>query len=205
MNDSVYAPPKSDLTNTRASANTPFYVVSPFKMMVLFLATIGTYQLYWHYENWRLFKLRSQIEGTSGAKVWPVPRAVFSLFFVHALLRHVKRRAVAENRDTGFNSTLHASLMLLLMLSGTVLGNFPEASPYLIPATVIALILLVPTMFVYRAVQTFINQTCGDPLGAANDTFTVANYLWIAFGVLVWLGLAAGGAALLFGQSGEGV
>lgn len=205
MNDSVYAPPKSDLTKPRASASVPFYVVSTFKMMVLFLATIGLYQIYWHYKNWRLFKLRSQTEGTSGANVWPVPRAVFSLFFVHALLRHVKRLAVAENRDTAFNSTLNASLMVLLMLAGAVLGNFPEASPYLVPATAAALILLVPTMFVYRAVQTFINQTCGDPLGAANDTFTVANYLWIAFGVLIWLGLAAGAAAMLFGQSGEGV
>ena len=42
MTDSVYAPPKADLTKHQSDDTTEaFYVVSTMKMMVLFIATLG--------------------------------------------------------------------------------------------------------------------------------------------------------------------
>ena len=95
MTDSVYAPPKADLSKVQSDADTPaFYVVSTLKMMVLFIATLGAYQLYWHYKNWRNHQQKDLAEGGTDADIWPWLRMIFAVFFVHSLFREVK--AVAD-------------------------------------------------------------------------------------------------------------
>lgn len=186
MTDSVYAPPKSDLRTVAADSTDAFYVVSLTKMMVLFIATMGGYQLYWHYKNWRLVEQRSLSEGGPDSDVWPVPRAVFSIFFIHSLFGKVKDYALAQERPADFNHTLTATLIVLMSLFGLT-GMFVKEPKLLLLLSAASLILLTPIALLYRKAQRFINETCGDPMGSSNAQFTAANYIWIVVGVLVWL------------------
>ena len=186
MTESVYAPPKSDLRTVAADSTDAFYVVSLTKMIVLFIATMGGYQLYWHYRNWRLVEQRALSEGGPDGDVWPVPRAVFSIFFIHSLFGKVKEYAVAHERPADFDTTLTATLIVVMSLFGLT-GMFVKEPKLLLLLSAVSLILLTPIALLYRKAQRFINETCGDPMGASNSAFTAANYIWIVIGVLVWL------------------
>ena len=203
MTDSVYAPPKADLTKHQSDDTTEaFYVVSTMKMMVLFIATLGGYQLYWHYKNWRNHQQQSLAQGGPDGDIWPWPRMIFSIFFVHSLFREVKATGEAHQRETDFDVGTQATILVVLMIVSTLLSRVPETSSYAIKAQFLSIILLVPTMSVYRNAQRFINTSCGDPEGASNANFTTANYIWIVLGAILWLFVAwaavvlAGGGAI---------
>lgn len=202
MTDSVYAPPKADLSKVQSDAGTPaFYVVSTLKMMVLFIATLGAYQLYWHYKNWRNHQQKDLAEGGTDADIWPWLRMIFAVFFVHSLFREVKIVADTHQRESNFNVSTQATLMVLLMIASAGLSRVPEKASFFIVAQVLAIILLVPTMFIYRSAQRFINASCGDPEGTSNASFTVANYVWIALGAILWLFLVVGLIAMFGGHA----
>ncbi len=186
MTDSVYAPPKADMTIQSSDSTEAYYVVSLTKMMVLFLATMGAYQVYWHYKNWRRHQQESLRQGGSDGDIWPIPRAIFSIFFIHSLLAKVKQHAIAQQRPTDFNTTLTATLIIVLVLFG-VIGLFFSDPKMIVLLSVLQLVMIVPLMFVYRKAQRFINESCGDPNGETNASFTTANYVWIILGALMWL------------------
>lgn len=187
MTDSVYAAPQSNLGSGEDSSAHMFYVVSPLKMMVLFISTLGGYALYWHYRNWRLFK--NSEAGKSS--IWPAPRALFNVFFTHALMRKVRAHAAAAGRDIGSTSGTIASVMVLLTILSWILSSVPESSAYFLVATFISIAVVVPLMFVYRAAQVLINASCGDVAGESNSTFTAANVIWILVGALLWFAIVA--------------
>jgi hypothetical protein len=202
MTDSVYAPPKADLTKVHNDDTTEaFYVVSPIKMMVLFMATLGGYQLYWHYKNWRNHQQRSVALGGTDADIWPWARMIFSIFFVHSLFREVKMLGENHQRDTDFNVGTQATMLVILMIVSTLLSRVPDSSSFAIKAQILSIILLVPTMFIYGNAQRFINVSCGDPEGASNASFTAANYIWIALGAIVWLFFGWAIVTILGGES----
>ena len=55
--DNLYAPPTATIVDPQleaANRPTPFYVVSTTKVLVLSLATLGMYTLYWFWRHWKL-------------------------------------------------------------------------------------------------------------------------------------------------------
>jgi len=51
MNDSIYAPPKADLSKvdegSGSNGDTSLYVISLTKLTTLFFVTLGNYQIFW--------------------------------------------------------------------------------------------------------------------------------------------------------------
>jgi quinol-cytochrome oxidoreductase complex cytochrome b subunit len=186
MTDSVYAPPKSDLSAPTTDSTAAFYVVSLTKMMVLFIATMGAYQLYWHYKNWRFHQQLAASTNGPDSEIWPVPRAIFSIFYIHSLLGKVKQHALNHNRPVTINTVLIATLIVALALLG-LCGMLIRDPKLLVIFSVLGMCMLVPNMFLYRKAQGFINEACGDPAGDVNREFTTGNYVWIIIGVLIWL------------------
>ena len=62
-----------------------FFVTSPLKIVILALTTLGYYQLYWMYKNWRILQPN---DGKFDAGI----RSVFGLFFAFSLLRKMQVR-----------------------------------------------------------------------------------------------------------------
>lgn len=190
----LYAAPAAD----DAQQDPMFYVVSPRKFTILFLATLGGYQLYWFYKNWRCFKNRSLAASASATSIWPVPRAVFSVFFIHALFREVKQHAPGNAAVAAWRQSGHATALVILILLSNVLSRLGNRFDDNFWINAASLIVLIPILFTLRGAQDMINAACGDPLGAANAQLSGANYAWIVLGLLFWL-------LVLFGLFAPGV
>ena len=185
MNESVYAPPKADLSKIDAAGSdgdNAFYVVSIRKFTLLFFFTLGIYQLYWGYKNWSIYKDRCRYANTEDRNIWPIPRALFAIFFTHSLFYKVDEYATEKDRPLNWNVDSNAtSLVLLLILSGICerLSTKSIGSPW---TDLAWMLLLVPLYFGYRKAQRHINASCGDPQGLSNSELTGANWAWLIIG-----------------------
>ena len=153
--------------------------MSKRKFIVLFAATIGIYQVYWFYENWRLYR------DNSDEKIWPVARAIFSIFFVHSLFRILDRKLQGSGHRMYWNARSNATILVVLIIVNSMLGNAINtlSSPYV---DFLSVATLVPLAFVYCKAQVVINVCCDDPEGTRNDTLTWQNYSWCALGLASW-------------------
>lgn len=190
-NDNPYATPTADLVATPADTENPtFYVVGTMKFLLLYVATLGMYSIYWFYRNWSHYKAETR------ADVWPVPRAIFSVFFIHSLFRTVDERLRAQGKDFPWNPGAHATLLVVLMIVSNVLDRIAGKIESVGALDVASLVLLLPIAFVMLRAQGAINMACGDPEGAGNSRLSGLNILWIAVGgvfwVFVFIGLLAG-------------
>jgi hypothetical protein len=190
MNDSIYAPPKADLSVSSYSGSdgdNAFYVVSPLKFSVLFFVTLGGYQLFWMYKNWSSYKDRCRFADSSDRNIWPIARALFSIFFIHSLFYKVDAYAEEKARPLSWNVDTNATIMVLLLIATGIFGQLPNhqiGTPY---TTIAWMLLLVCLHFSLRKAQGYINASCGDPEGLSNSEFTAANWVWIVLGTIICL------------------
>jgi len=66
---------------------TPFFAVSLVKLVVLSLCTLGVYQWYWFYQNWRLIKDWERLH------ISPFWRTFWGYFFCHACFTRIREHA----------------------------------------------------------------------------------------------------------------
>lgn len=160
-----------------------FYVVSRKKLAILFIATAGLYGIYWFYKNWRNYKFHP----SGDRSIWPVPRAIFSIFFTHALFREIKANGHDKPVLAEWNNESHATKLVLTMIVSSVLDRLSYrsiGSPY---TDFASLVILAPWLTQLLSAQHMINAGCGDPDGASNSRLTNANYVWIVLGVIFWI------------------
>lgn len=184
----VYAPPQANL-QAQEDADTQemmFYVVSRRKFLLLFLATMGMYAIYWTYRNWRAYK------AASGESLWPAVRGVFLVFFTHSLFRHVDEALQRRHLDVKWSAGGDATLIVVI----TILSNFMDRLGSRMPDTplldMISILLLVPLAYLYLRAQTAINTACGDPEGSGNAGYSAANWLFLVIGGIFWVFIAIG-------------
>jgi hypothetical protein len=173
-----------------------FYVVALRKFALLFVATFGLYQVYWFYKNWSNFKGRMPFASEVGTTIWPVPRAVFSVFFVHALFKAVKQHAPDKPSVAAWGQSAHATLVVVLILLSNVLSRLSEKIDENFWLNMAAILIVFPLMVAIRNAQDMINIACDDPQGRTNATLTWANYTWIAIGTLCWVLILIGTFAM---------
>jgi len=176
-------------------AEPEFYVVSKRKLAILFLATSSLYVLYWYYKNWDRYKSRHPEASQFGSMVSPVPRAVFWMFFTHALFRKVKAYGHALPQVAGWRSGWHATIVVALMILANVVDVLIGGTAGDLVSIASVFVLLPP----FLIAQDKINLSCGDPEGESNDRLSKANWAWVIAGGVLWLILIA--AALLPGGS----
>lgn len=183
MSDNLYAPPQAELA-AASEAQRPFYVVSRNKFLTLFVLTFGLYQLYWAYKNWQQFKQ------ASGQPMWPVARALFAIFFTHALYREANAHIKQGGRTYDWRPGELATLFVVLVLISNVLDGLVRKNIGYPTVDLISLALLPLHGWVTWLGQRGLNAAAADPLGESNARFTPINYVFIVLGVLFWaLGL----------------
>jgi len=177
-NANIYRAPDAELLDKPAS-EAEFYIVAPHKFVLLYLGTWGLYEIYWFYRHWRLYR------DSHGLKLWPVPRAIFSIFFAYPLFSRIADRG-GETGGGQWSPGWYSVAYILLYIIGN-LSQFPEPGPnsgVLVLISLISLLLLAALL--YR-VQCHANAACGDPQGESNSRYDWANYFWLAIGALLWL------------------
>lgn len=174
-----------------------FYVVSPRKFTILYLATFSLYAIYWFYKNWANYRDWRQAT-PADASIWPVPRAIFSIFFIHSLFRKVKHVGQHSAVVQAWGNTVHAWLLVAFMLVSSVLDRLSSKGIGSPITDIGSLVMLVPMLFAFLPAQRMINQACKDPGGTGNNQFSGANIAWVVLGCIMWL-------LALFGLAGMGV
>lgn len=170
-------------------AGNEFYVVSPKKFIIMFLGTLGIYHFYWFYKNW------SNYRNETGAKVWPIARSFFSIFFVHDLFKKMLGKHSNPTSEMSKMVDIWALIYALTYLASQIsdhLSGKELGFPYI---DYISFILLPATCWSLYKAQILANTVCNDSDGSKNNKFSILNYLWLALGAVVW-GLMVWGMTL---------
>jgi hypothetical protein len=181
MEQNPYQAPAATVSDAADTSGLPFYVVSRRKFLWLMIGTLGVYSIYWFYRHWKAQNTQPNRD------YWPIPRAIFSIFFTHALFREMRhvldRRGDAYAFDPGPMATLAVVGSILSNLIGRLAGK-DIGSPL---TDVVAVALLAPVVWSLLRAQLAANRACGDPEGAQNADLTAANIVWLVVGGIWWL------------------
>lgn len=181
MNENIYAAPISDLVVEDETISNEFYIVSLKKFGILFLSTFGTYAIYWFYKNWKMHKAKYN------GSLWPVPRAIFNIFFAHSLFKKVDSSIKRDRLSFDWSPSGLATLFVIF----TIVNRFIDRLSLKEMGTPWVDIISIPVLFILYIillkVQKAINISQNDPQGNSNSDITVLNIVWILLGVVLWI------------------
>lgn len=184
--DIYQAPATAPLEQEQATEKHALYVVSPSKFSLLFLSTLGIYELYWQYRNWHGLKQNRDL------KVIPALRALFSLFFFGSLLKHINNELEEENASRRLSVVPLTTLYVITTLVSHGADRIAAKMETYGALDFISLALFPVIWLILLSTQKAINLSQNDPDGETNSSITWANGIWIFLGALLWLGLLAG-------------
>ena len=121
----------------RTADELPFYCVSAIKLSVLSLTTLGLYELFWFYKNWKL------VRASSGRDISPFWRALFSPLFCYSFGRTVNSAAESVNVARRISPALIAAIYAGLL----ALERLPD------PYWLICLFTFVPLLSIARQIR----------------------------------------------------
>jgi hypothetical protein len=105
--------------NTQPEENhtNEFYVVSLFKLAILFSCTLGTYIVYWSYRQWK------QQKAVTGEDCWPTMRGIFLIFFTHDLFGKIDKKIRLTEKAYDWNPQYTAGALVTLVLGARILDK----------------------------------------------------------------------------------
>ncbi|OUS00661.1 hypothetical protein A9Q81_10250 [Gammaproteobacteria bacterium 42_54_T18] len=186
MSDSFYSAPESEVELDEVREEGEFYVVSTLKFTVLYISTLGIYALYWFYRNWTVHKIKQ------GLDIWPIPRAIFAIFYIHSLFNNVNNKLKDSGSDFSWKSDVMATLFIVLSIASSVCDRLADSEIGLPYITFVSLIILPFTFYILLKAQKAINTAENDPAGSTNSSITALNCLWIFLGLLIWVAAIVG-------------
>jgi len=189
----IYEAPQADLEEGIASDESEFYVVSIRKFTLLFFFTLGIYTVYWFYKNWSLYKAHTH------GNQWPVPRAIFSIFFTHSLFGNIESSLFQKNKDYSWDAGGLASLYVILTIVSRVLDQLSNRSIGSPITDLISLATVPMIYYVLMSAQKAVNISQDDELGEGNKAITGFNICWMVLGVVMWALVILGIFAEAFG------
>lgn len=146
-----------------------YFPVSLIKFVVMHFCTVGMYQFYWFYKNWRLIQERDQSEAS------PFWRTVFTFIYCYALFEKVRSSAASLKIDQSISVQVLAGGWILL----SMLWILPD--PYWL-INFSSILFLIP---VQQAVNR-INESMV-PGHDRNERFTAWNMVAIVIGGVLFI------------------
>lgn len=191
MHDQVENSPDDDKEAGEVESSLEYFPVSESKLITLYILSFGLYGIYWFYKNWKL-----QQPGMD-KKIFPLVRAIFSIFFTHSLFNRIDKSAEHLEQRHKFRANMLATFFVCAVLIGNLLDRvFIHTSLMdgLSETTIIIISLIIFLLSAYplTVVQGTVNRINNDILGYLNHKYSLWNYLLIAAGSIFWMMLALG-------------
>lgn len=181
MQENIYAAPEADLTSIDEDSVQPaFYVVSPAKFLTLYFFTFSLYGLYWHYKNWKQYKIAYHDD-----EPMPIMRAIFSIFFTHALFAVIDSRIKDKEKEFTWKPNLWATIGVIALLASRIIDRVTASGSFTTAIEFVPIPLMIVYGLVLLKAQRAINISCNDPSGKSNSTITLANCAWIFLGSII--------------------
>lgn len=106
MENNVYAAPSAKLIDENNQPAEAYYILPIVKLWLYNLVSLGIFTLPWFYLHWR------QVKRTVDSDVWPIHRAVFSIFFVTALFKLFEQSQQNQSIDYRWSAGANAALFI---------------------------------------------------------------------------------------------
>jgi len=170
---------------------TPFFPVSEGKLITLYILSFGLYGIYWFQQNWK------RQQPMMDKKIYPVWRAIFSIFFTHSLFKRIDQQAVHLSQQHKFNANALATFFVAAIVVSNVIDRLSINTDMAQSITNTILIITSLVLFLFSAyplakVQATVNRINNDMLGYLNHKYSLWNYVLIILGTVSWLMLAIG-------------
>src|ERR1700722_8420739 len=91
---------------------TAFFYVSPLKLVVMSITTLGIYQLFWFYKNW------TYVHDHTSKKFWPGLCAIFSQFTYYGLIKEIAKAGELRGVPCKLSAPKLALVFFALQFSG---------------------------------------------------------------------------------------
>lgn len=147
-------------------------IIKPLYFIILSIATMGIYQIWWLYKSWRFFKEKEDLD------IYPAARALFGIFFMKQLFDKISDYASEKGLDVNYNSTNRLIAIIVL----NVASRLPE------PLWLISVFSFAPYIDVVKTFNYYFTQ---DFEGTDADTFSGKRILLIVLGLLLWAAILA--------------
>ncbi|MEW6982517.1 hypothetical protein AAD001_07675 [Colwelliaceae bacterium 6471] len=158
-----------------------FYVVSPKKLLVLFIGTCGMYTVYWFFKHW------SQYKQSANEDMWPIMRGIFSIFFTHSLFALFEMKYAKKTGENPKSINYLATIYVVFAIGCQICSKLSD-NGYGNPITFYLSLLILPvSCWVLFNAQSLANYAGEDVNGVSNSTLTGLNYFWLVLGVIFWL------------------
>lgn len=181
----------NDTSENIAGPDTAFFPVAEGKLITLYILSFGLYGVYWFYKNW---KLQQQY---MDKKIYPLLRAIFSIFFTHSLFKRIDRSAIQLEPQHRFKANELATLFVLAIVMSHILDRLSVITELTVALPKNSIIVASLMLFLFSTyplvkVQATVNRINHDMLGYLNHKYSLANYVLILFGGIFWLLLGLG-------------
>lgn len=152
----------------------PFFPVATHKFVVLSLCTLGLYDIYWAYQNWRRIKERTSED------LSPFWRAFWAPLWCFSLFGRIRKQARKESNDVRWSPGLLGTLYLVLSFA----WRLPD------PLWLLSYGSFVPLIAVVQTTQQINSSVAASE--NVNSSYSGANILTIILGGLIFVLAVAG-------------
>src|SRR5262245_2538910 len=173
------SPPMPPPPAPPAVPTTSFFLYIPkARLVVMSLVTLGIYEAYWIYRNWRFLKQRDNL------RIQPFWRAFFGIFFIYSLLTAIKNDRMGNDiLPATFSSGALAAGWIIFM----VIGSLSQQSSDLVVST-LGLIISAPTFAFLLPVQNYINRVNESlPIRPVYYGWSVGQIVLLVIAIAFWL------------------
>ncbi|WP_018150460.1 hypothetical protein [Leeia oryzae] len=157
-----------------STSQPPYFAVSTFKLMVMSLATLGFYELFWFLKHWQRVKERER------SAIWIIPRSLFAVLFSYALFRRIATSQKERQLAPSLAAAFWALCLFMFNAAMFLPGNW----------SLLNFLSLVP-LLVTQAAANQVNKH-DVPDHDPNSTFSPLNKLVLWIGLAVWFNILAG-------------
>ncbi len=156
-------------STNEASAEPPFFAVSLLKLTVMSLCTLGIYEIYWFYRNWK------RIESRGRQKIMPFWRAVFTVLFCYPCFAKIREYGASR----GIFPVPPFVVLTVFYILTTISWKLPD------PFWLISLF----TVFFLLPIQSYVNRinAAESPGHDPNSRFTAWNWAATVFGGIFFI------------------
>ena len=103
---------KESIESNKSAVDIEYFAISPGRLALFSILTLGIYEFYWFYKNW------VAVKKFEGAKVSPFWRAWFAIFFCHNLFKQILKSAQKHGYQNSYSPGWLATAYIGLLLIG---------------------------------------------------------------------------------------
>lgn len=167
------------------SGSEPWFLYIPVSRLIFMsLISLGLFEAYWIYKNWRYLKERD------GLKIMPFWRGVFGIFFIHGILKEIKNdRGLSSLGRADYSPGALATGWIILMFLGNALGRADD-----IAVNLVGIVLSAPTFLFLLPAQNYINRINARRSPAPRQSPWSAGHIVVLIVGIIFVGLILIGA-----------